>query len=291
MWLSVIFAMALFCGFITSHQTDMDFNRLIRMRDPQLAYNQYKTVQQRAHHNATDQHQRNPNQTSGNQINPHLYRAKEDPSLFYKNRTRPSRYYERKADERSNFVGPESWGRVSGDRVRYRQKGVVKIPYHGAVVHVKPNMTHYYRTDKIKTRQLDGRRRAQMRIGGSVGKHPSKPCVRCPSERTLVSTLGQDKVLLEMPEVLSCAGRPIGYKGIQIKSAYGPKFNTLIKAGSHIIISEIFYKNEKLKYCQYRVHVVTHTCPVSDNLSVDCDVSTLDSDGILCNFSCKDKNM
>lgn len=71
----------------------------------------------------------------------------------------------------------------------------------------------------------------------------SDVCVRCPPDRTLITKPGVDRAVLQHPRLLSCSGRKAP-RYVRFVHMYGPKFGSLLKEGSHMIVGRIMHKDE-----------------------------------------------
>lgn len=68
-------------------------------------------------------------------------------------------------------------------------------------------------------------------------------CVRCPPDRTLITKPGVDRAMLQYPRILSCSERKPP-RDVRFVHMYGPKFGSLLKEGSHMVVGRITHKDE-----------------------------------------------
>lgn len=68
-------------------------------------------------------------------------------------------------------------------------------------------------------------------------------CIKCPVDRTLVGKPGSDLVMLQKPVLYTCTGKRAP-KSVRFIHMYGPRFGSLAKHGSHIIVGKILHKQQ-----------------------------------------------
>ncbi|CAD0194736.1 unnamed protein product [Chrysodeixis includens] len=113
----------------------------------------------------------------------------------------------------------------------------------------------------------------------SIGKDV---CVRCPHDRTLITKPGVDRALLQYPRIWSCSGVKAP-RDVRFVHMYGPKFGSLLKEGSHLVIGRVTHENDNLQTCKMQIHVLVQSCYVPKYL-----VSHCGADNKTCAFTCRD---
>ena len=68
-------------------------------------------------------------------------------------------------------------------------------------------------------------------------------CVRCPPDRTLITKPGFDRAKLQYPRIFSCSGQKAP-RQVHFVHMYGPKFGSVLKEGSHMVVGRITHKDE-----------------------------------------------
>ncbi|XP_041975102.1 uncharacterized protein LOC121730216 isoform X2 [Aricia agestis] len=113
----------------------------------------------------------------------------------------------------------------------------------------------------------------------------SELCIKCPSDRTLVAKPGSDRVRVMHPHLTTCLGRKAP-KSVRFEHIYGPRYGSLVKEGTHIIVGRIMHKQDVLQRCKMVIHVIVQSCPVPKYLKLHCS-----EHNSTCQFSCRNRTL
>ncbi|XP_021187325.3 uncharacterized protein LOC110374078 [Helicoverpa armigera] len=135
----------------------------------------------------------------------------------------------------------------------------------------------------VRAGEVSRRRSLPIRLRDNESNNIDEDiCVRCPPDRTLITRPGADRAKLQYPRIFSCSGRKAS-RHVRFVHMFGPKFGSLLKEGSHMVVGRIMHKDEILQTCKMQIHVLVQTCVVPKYLVPHCD-----AENKACNFTCRD---
>lgn len=263
--MTVVFTLIIFCiiGSLRARQADIDINRIQLL--PKEEY----------HSRASNYHSRRSILTDHNRRNDYDYYSsrisKLRTPLHVRNHT-PS-------------LTQEKTGKVyqprEDPRLFYQSDAYIKETNRKNLNNEVSSI--YIGRGVVRAGEVNRRRSLPIRMtDNEFNSVDEGMCVRCPPDRTLITKAGVDRAILQYPRILSCSGRKAP-RLVRFVHMYGPKFGSLLKEGSHMVVGQITHKDEILQTCKMQIHVLVQTCSVPKYLVPHCGAKNK-----ACNFTCRD---
>ncbi|CAH1639651.1 unnamed protein product [Spodoptera littoralis] len=248
----------------------------LRARQPDIDINRIKLLPNEGFHNRpTNYHSRRSILTDHNRRNDYDYYSSRFSKL------RPSVHFRYDTSPLTEEKAGKVYQPREDPRLFYQSDAYIKETNRKNLSNEVSSI--YLGRGVVRADEVNHRRSLPIRMrDNELNSIYEDTCVRCPPDRTLITKPGVDRAVLQYPRLLSCSGRKVP-RHVRFVHMYGPKFGSLLKEGSHMIVGRITHKDEILQTCKMQIHVLVQSCSVPKYL-----VSHCGAENKVCNFTCRD---